>query len=338
MNRVPLLDIGDFVGGSPEVKARVARQFDQTCRDIGFLVLIGHGVPPSIREAAFRVMREFFVQPEAAKREVAATPDRVRGWRAFGATALARTRGDDTPSDLMERFTIGPYDRPKADQLRLAQSFLAENRWATNISDFEPTMKVYFQQLERLADTIMRIAALALELPENFFVPFFDRHITVLITNYYPRSTATPLAGQQRAGRHTDYNAVTILAPDPYAGGLQVEVSEGEWQDVPQVPESFVINIGDLMSRWTNDRWVSTMHRVVSPANGASAGDRLSLAFFHHPNDDAEIACLPSCKGSRGAKYPTVQSGAYLAQKVNSGWIGKTNAAYQPANAATVKA
>jgi isopenicillin N synthase-like dioxygenase len=128
-----------------------------------------------------------------------------------------------------------------------------------------------------------------------------------------------PEPGQLRAGAHTDYGTLTVLLPENKPGGLQVRGADGSWRDIHAMPGSFVVNLGDLMAYWTNDRWCSTLHRVVNPppeAHGISA--RLSLAFFHQPNHDARIECLPSCvDAAHPAKYPATTSGAHLLSKTS---------------------
>jgi isopenicillin N synthase-like dioxygenase len=161
-----------------------------------------------------------------------------------------------------------------------------------------------------LADTVMRIFAVALGKPEGFFDDKIDHHISRLRVRNYPAQPTPPAPGQIRAGAHSDYGSLTLLATEDKPGGLQVCNAQGAWVDVPIVPGTFIVNIGDLMARWTNDTWVSTLHRVVNPPPDAD-GDtrRLSLVFFHNPNHDAEIASLvPDCP----ARYPPTTSGAHL--------------------------
>jgi isopenicillin N synthase-like dioxygenase len=160
----------------------------------------------------------------------------------------------------------------------------------------------------------MRVFAAALDLPEDFFEKSIDSPVSALRALNYPATSVPPMPGQLRAGAHTDYGSLTILLPQEGSRGLQIHTPKGEWHDVPPVPGAFVINIGDLMARWTNDRWVSTLHRVVN-ADG-SAARRQSLAFFHQPNWHAEIACLESCLAP-GAEplYEPVLSGPYLMSK-----------------------
>ena len=144
---------------------------------------------------------------------------------------------------------------------------------------------------------------------EHFFDDKIDRHITAMRLNFYPAQTEVPLPGQLRAGEHTDYGNFTILNGENAPGGLQVLARGGDWVDVETEPSSFVVNIGDLLMRWTNDRWLSNMHRVVNPPPGAAAGrPRLSIAFFNHPNYDALIECLPT---QGAARHAPVLSGDY---------------------------
>jgi len=120
--------------------------------------------------------------------------------------------------------------------------------------------------------------------------------------------------GQLRAGAHTDFGTMTILKPDAAPGGLQVRTPAGEWAPVKAPPGALVVNIGDMMARWTNDRWVSTLHRVVNPPPDAALGsERLSIGFFHQPNYDALVECLPSCRGAgEPPRYPAVRAGDHL--------------------------
>ena len=151
-------------------------------------------------------------------------------------------------------------------------------------------------------------------------VKFIDTPISALRALNYPEQLVPPKPGQLRAGAHTDYGSLTILLPQEGSKGLELMTPDGQWTPVPPVPGAFVINIGDLMARWTNDRWVSTLHRVVnpSPEDGGMAR-RQSLAFFHQPNWDAEITVLDACLNEgEAAKYAPVLSGPYLMSKFKS--------------------
>jgi isopenicillin N synthase-like dioxygenase len=160
-----------------------------------------------------------------------------------------------------------------------------------------------------LVRLLMRQAALALGVDDAFFDDKIDRSIGTMRLNYYPAQAAPPAPGQLRASAHTDYGGFTILSGEDVPGGLQVRARDGHWIDVATTPSTFVVNIGDLLMRWTNDRWLSNLHRVVNPPSGdGPTRPRLSIAFFNHPNYDALIECLPT---QGPARHPPVRSGEY---------------------------
>jgi isopenicillin N synthase-like dioxygenase len=172
--------------------------------------------------------------------------------------------------------------------------------------------------MEDLNLRVLQIFATALGLAPDHFAGKVDRHISILRANYYPRQVAEPRPNQIRGGGHTDYTALTILwQEDVPGGGLEVRTRTGEWIPVPVVPGTFVVNLGDSMMRWTNDTWVSTMHRVVNPPRDIAANlARISFAYFVQPNYDAVIECIDSCQSEdRPAKYPPVFNGVYLLEK-----------------------
>ena len=181
--------------------------------------------------------------------------------------------------------------------------------------------------MSRLVVFLMRLAALALDVDEAFFDDKVDRSIGTMRLNYYPAQPSPPRPGQLRASAHTDYGGFTILSGEDVPGGLQVRTRGERWVDVPTSPTTFVVNIGDLLMRWTNDRWLSNMHRVVNPpAPVAPGAARLSIAFFNHPNYDTLVECLPS---QGPAKHPPVLSGEYRDMKyAKTGLTGLTTSGF----------
>ncbi len=236
----------------------------------------------------FQVTREFFDLDMDQKDKCRAPyPGYPYGYLGPGAEALAKSRNVDTPPDLKESFNGGPLSVPAGLSDKDALSFCyAETIWPVEPAGFRTAWEAYYREMERLAVRIMRIFAVALNLPEGFFEPYIDQPISALRALNYPHQSG-PIAqpGQLRAGAHTDYGSLTILLPQPETYGLEILMPSGEWSAVPPIDDAFVINIGDLMARWTNDRWVSTLHRVVnSNSNGTTSNRRQSLAFFHQPN------------------------------------------------------
>jgi isopenicillin N synthase-like dioxygenase len=163
--------------------------------------------------------------------------------------------------------------------------------------------------MEELAGRLMNIFEAALTLPKGWFADKFDRHTSYLSANCYPPQPVPPPPGRVRRGEHTDIGSLTILYQDG-VGGLQVFDRSGVWCDVPPIEGSYVINLGDMLAKWTNDRWVATEHRVVNPPAEKAAVERISIPFFQHPNFDALIECIPSCTSPENPpKYPAVLAG-----------------------------
>jgi isopenicillin N synthase-like dioxygenase len=296
---VPIIDIRPYFGGTPEDKRQVAEELGRACREVGFYVLVGHNVDPTLVDQVENVSHEFFDLPLAEKMRVhiGNVPGGV-GYSAVGDIALAYTRGQVTPPDLNETFQIAKVDGTDDAYFNseTARGMVPQNRWPSQPAALKALYTKYYLRMGALAADLMRLSALSLDLPENYFDDKIDRHISRLNVRLYPEQKVAPLPGQLRAGAHTDYGTVTILKPGDTVGGLQVADAKGNWHDVPAIPGSYVINQGDLMARWTNDRWLSTLHRVVNPPEEAKGGSRrLSIVFFHHPNYDATVSCLPTC-------------------------------------------
>jgi isopenicillin N synthase-like dioxygenase len=330
-NCVPIIDIGPFLSGDPAGRVSIPQAVAGACEDIGFFTIVGHGVDPAVIAAATGASRAFFDLPTAEKLAARSTDAALsRGYRGIGNEGLAGTRADKTPPDLKEVFHLGPPDFPHDAYHTAPQAHphFVDDVWPSAPTNFRPAVTAYYHAIEKLAGELMRIFALALKLSENYFADKIDRHISALRIINYPEQMQTPLPGQLRAGAHSDYGTLTILLGENQPGSLQVYSKDGQWMDVLIPPQSFVINIGDLMMRWTNDRWVSTLHRVVNPPEPVAArARRLSLAFFHHPNYDAEVACIPTCADANNpSRYPPVKAGPYRSDKYVQASI-KPNAA-----------
>lgn len=320
---VPVIDIAPFdpsrERARPTERDAVVRAVDAACTDIGFFTIAGHGVPAALVDRMLATSRAFFELPAGEKQRVARPlPEQSRGYLALGAENLSYSRGDASTTDLKEFFAIGPIDVPDEAYYRRPEAYpsFAPNLWPERPAALRAVWSEYYRTMEGLAARLMRIFALALHLPEDFFRDKTDRHISGIRANHYPEQVDPPAPGQIRAGAHTDYGAVTILLPENVPG-LQVLNRAGAWVDVSAPPSTFVCNIGDLMQHWTNDRWISTMHRVVNPPREAAAGNRrLSIPFFHQPNYDALIKCLPTCCGpDNPARYEAVTSGQHRLTK-----------------------
>jgi isopenicillin N synthase-like dioxygenase len=211
----------------------------------------------------------------------------------------------DTPN---EAITAGYPEGVRASLLR--------NLWPAEPAAFEPVWKRYFALMEELAGKMLNIFAVALGLPEDWFDDKVHQHLGTMAANRYPAQPEAPADGQIRARAHVDFSTLTILYQDGSPGGLQVHRRGVGWIDVPARPGSFVVNLGDLMGRWTNDVWVATPHRVVNPSRADAMTERYSLPFFHLPNHDAVIEPIPTCVTPQNpARYAPVLAGDWAAAR-----------------------
>jgi isopenicillin N synthase-like dioxygenase len=315
MARIPVVDLGPALHGDAAERLRTGQEIDRICHETGFFTITGHGVPVSVMDVLRDTAKDFFALPleqkQRAVHPVAGTP---RGYIAMGIEALSRGNATATPPDLKEYWHFGRESWPETAYYTSAEGrrYFIPNIWPDHPTGFAAAATAYYTAMERLTVELMRIAALGLGIDEHFFDRHIDRHITAMRLNHYPEQLAPPAPGQLRAGAHTDYGLLTILNGENVPGGLQVRSRGGEWIDVETDPASFVVNIGDLLMRWTNDRWVSNTHRVVNPPAEAARSRRLSIAFFHHPNYDAPIECIAR---PGQARYALVLSGAYRDEK-----------------------
>jgi isopenicillin N synthase-like dioxygenase len=312
VNRVPVIDLAAARQGSLDDRRRTAALVDEACRAIGFFTIVGHGVPDHVGHDLRAAAHAFFSLPPEVKRRAAALHEGTpRGYHAPGAEALATANDVAAPPDLKEFYHVGPVDIGADDYYTgpRGRQFFLPNIWPSDSRGFGEAAVTYYRTMDALVSFLMRLAALALGRDERFFDDKVNRSIGTMRLNYYPQQSAPPRAGQLRAGAHTDYGGFTILNGEDVPGGLQVRTRSGEWVDVATAPTQFVVNIGDLLMRWTNDRWLSNLHRVVNPpfAEGRNR-PRLSIAFFNHPNWDVLIESIAP---AGAAKYPPVRSGDY---------------------------
>jgi isopenicillin N synthase-like dioxygenase len=320
---VPVIDLAAAMAGDPKARARAGEEIDATCRAIGFLVVSGHGVPQSLIDEAFATSAAFFDLPQEEKDRFRPADNAApRGYHALGTKNLARTLGLDRPFDLREQFYIGPLnpDRARIAHIPEAAAMYQDNIWPDRPAEWRDVFTRYYRALEALGTELMRLFALGLGLPDRYFDASIDNHFATLPSNNYPELGAPPLPGQLRAGEHTDFGSLTILGMNDAPGGLQVKMPNGEWRDVKAKRGQFIINIGDMMQRWTNDVWLSNLHRVVNPApEDWGRSRRQTIGFFLHPNYDAEIASLPGCTtAANAAKYPPILAGELMRQKLQA--------------------
>ncbi len=300
---IPIIDVGPFLRGDAGATTVVAA-IESACRETGFFLVVGHGVPREITDRLYRLARAFFDLPSDSKNAVRERPP-IEGGVSFAPIAdeaLAATRGIATPGDYKESLNFGPRLRGTA--------------WPPAPAGLDDAFRAYFREMEGLARHLRRVFCRAIGLAADHFEPAFENHLSALRVINYPAQTPAPLPGQLRAGVHTDYGFMTILRSEASSGGLQVQTRAGEWLDAPNVEGAFVINIGDAFMRWTNDTWVSTPHRVANPpAENNLSSRRQSIPFFLNPSRDTVIECLSPFLKEGPAKYEPITYGEYIALK-----------------------
>jgi isopenicillin N synthase-like dioxygenase len=305
---IPVIDISPLIQGDSAGERAVARQIGEACRGIGFFYITGHGVARETRHHVFGAAAEFFQGPAHVKDALGFSgAGGNRGYIRLGEEALDPGKAPD----VKEAFNIGLELAPHDPDLIAKKPFRALNVWP-DVPGFRTVMLEYFDRMWQIGVTLHRAFALDLGLDPAFFAAKFRKPMATLRLLHYP-PTQVPLAeGQLGAGEHTDYGNVTLLATDA-VGGLMVRDRNGRWLDAPVIADAFICNIGDCLMRWTNDVYVSTPHKVVSPPGR----DRYSVAFFLDPDPDAVVACLPTCAdGARPAKYPAVTAADFLRSRL----------------------
>jgi isopenicillin N synthase-like dioxygenase len=314
---VPVIDIGPFAAGSEADRRAIAEQVDRACQEIGFLVITGHGVPARAIGAVYEATRSFYALPDDEKMAVASPMgDPFHGYAPISLV----TPGMRGRPDLREMFHINRYDTPEAAVAAGyppdIESSMPPNLWPARPDGFAEAWRAYYLEMEALAGRLFRIFAVALGLAEEFFDDKIDRHVSNLAANCYPEQPDPPEPGQLRSSAHVDFASMTILYQDDAPGGLQVYQRGAGWRAVPSLPGSFVVNLGDLMARWTNERWVATPHRVVNPPRDSAMTRRFSVPFFHLPNHDALIEAIATCVSpATPARYAPVIAGEWAHER-----------------------
>jgi isopenicillin N synthase-like dioxygenase len=318
---VPVVDITPYVsGGTADEKRAVARAIDEACSQVGFIQILGHGIPRSTRAGLAEAMDELFALPLETKKLYRAPGN--RGYTPPKTESLSLSLGVEQASrmnDFFEAFNVGTAasDFPALD---LDPADYAENVWPDAAPGFRSPVEAYFAEARRVAETMTVIFADALDLPADFFDAYTDHSVDVLRMNNYalPEGTVDLDGDLVGMGEHTDYGIVTVLWADQVAG-LQVLGADGDWHDVSPADDALLINLGDLTGRWTNERWMSTLHRVKPPIVDGTIKRRRSAAYFHDGNIDALIQTLPSCVSKA---HPNLYEPVTVGEHINAKLAG----------------
>ena len=319
---LPVVDLAPFATGldhDSTAAREQARVIDETCRDLGFLLATGHGIGETTKQQLLDEMRKFFALPREVKEEIAISKSAChRGYVGIGAEALdgaVATESDlnvARAGDLKETIDSGIEHDELHPEVIAGTPLHGPNQLPTSPS-FRAAWQKYFDEAAEASLRAHRGVAVALGLPSTWFEDLgrefgdpFMYHLRML--HYPPTSRVTPAPGQPGCGTHTDYGSVTVLTDDGI-GGLQVQARSGEWIDITVPDQHAVVNLGDLMAIWTNDRYVSNPHRVVSPPSV----DRYSIPFFVEPGFHTRVECIPTCQSSENPpRHDPMVAGPYL--------------------------
>ena len=282
------LPIIDFATGTPET---LARQFDDAFTGPGFCYVSGIGLDAGLVEGVFAASRRFHAQPREAKQAI--TMNRFhRGYMAaktsiIETSTVARvTRPNDSESFMLMHEVA-------ADDPRYGRPLDGPNQWP-DMADFRPAVEAYDRAMHAFCLRLLPVLALALNLPRDWFTSYFQQPTTFLRLLHYPPQPPNPAPNEKGCGAHTDWGGITVLLQDS-AGGLQVQHADGSWIAALPIAGTFVVNIGDLFARWTNNLYRSTVHRVINK----SGRDRYSVPFFLDGRSDHMVSCIPGCAGDK---------------------------------------
>ncbi len=306
-DEIPIIDFADSLRQQPGAKAAAAAAIRKACETVGFFYIRSHGVPEADVEQTFEIGRRFFALPLEKKLSI---HKKLSPQHAGYTPLLAENTDSSNDGDLHESFDmVSPlalYPAKKASGEDV-------NLWPQSLPELKGSLDRYFHQMLELGKRLFEMVALSLGLPEDFFRPHLTHPIAMLRINSYPPQAASSDGHQIGIGAHTDYECFTILAQQPGITALQVWNGR-EWIKAPPIAGTFVVNIADLMQRWSNDAFLSTRHRAINISGAA----RLSIPFFLGVNYDTTISPLPGCvSAERPAKYPPIIAGDYVLQRLN---------------------
>jgi len=314
---IPLIDVGPAFRDEAGAHERVAAEVRRACERIGFFYLAGHGVPQALVDGAFAASREFHALPLADKHALKINENNIGYLPVNQSMQRASTVHKATRPNYNESFFISHDRGADHPDVAAGRPLRGRNQWPAGHEAMRAAMVRYFKTMEGLGERMLPLLARALEMPAGHFAPFFtnEAHINLRFLHYPPQEIDDE--EQFGQGPHTDNSFITMLAREDVPG-LAVRLPGGEWLAPPVIPGTFLVNLGNIMKRWSNDRFLSTPHGVLND----SGTDRYSIAFFYSPNIDAPIECLPTCvSAGEPGRYPRAVYGDLVLDFYNANYF-----------------
>ncbi|WPO99315.1 2-oxoglutarate and iron-dependent oxygenase domain-containing protein [Pseudomonas sp. HR96] len=305
---LPLIDMAGVRERSPLAIQRAGKAIRQACTDTGFFYIVNHGVPQPLINRAMAAARQFFAYPAEVKRQVAVNK-RHRGWHALGGATMYQA----TRPDHKEFFSIG-LELPEQDPCVLAgQPLRGPNQWPVFMPELQGVLGEYYEEVGRAGADLLCAVAASLGIAEDFFVDKYHKRLQRTQMVYYPEHPAQATEDQYGVAPHTDYGCITLLYQDD-SGGLQVRELGGQrWIDATPIAGSLVVNVGDLLARWSNNRFRSTLHRVINH----SGRERYSIATFFDPTFEARVDPCDLGIAVSDSHYEPVAAGEYILKRID---------------------
>jgi isopenicillin N synthase-like dioxygenase len=305
---IPVVDLGDFLSGDPERKKNFVNQLGKAYEEVGFVAVKNHGIPDNLIADLYKYVQQFFSLPFDEKRKYE-LPE-LAGQRGYTSFGKEHAKGSDAP-DLKEFFQFGQTvedDDP-------IKSEYPQNVTVNEVEQFTPTFRAAYKAFEKSGLALMQAIALYLGLDEHFFDLYVHNGNSILRSIHYPPITHEPKSAI-RAEQHEDINLITLLV-GASADGLQILTRQNEWVGVTSLPEQIVVNVGDMLQRFTNNKLKSTTHRVVNPPRPMWHTSRFSIPFFLHPKSEMSLASLETCIDESHPKlYEDITAGGYLDERL----------------------
>jgi len=304
---IPSVDLAEFLSGDPVRKAAFVQELGKAYEDVGFVAVKNHGVPDELIADLYRYVQEFFSLPSEQKKNYEIPG--LAGQRGYTSFGKEHAKGSEAP-DLKEFFQYGqiPRDNFKEEEY-------PPNVAVKEIKEFNPTFDYAYREFEKSGTALLQAIALYLGLDEHYFDQYVYNGNSILRSIHYPPITSEPKSAI-RAEQHEDINLITLLV-GASADGLQILTKQGDWVGVTSLPEQIVVNVGDMLQRFTNNKLRSTTHRVVNPARELWHTSRFSIPFFLHPKSSMSLQCLDTCIDANHPKaYPDATAGEYLDERL----------------------